>query len=69
MPSKWETVDPEEVQAQAVTSKWDLFDNEGNDNNGGKANRRRGLTDPDDEDDDDVDGENNVKKDLVASIY
>ena len=26
MPSKWETVDPEEVQAQAVTSKWDIFD-------------------------------------------
>ena len=26
VPSKWETVDPEEVQAQAVTSKWDIFD-------------------------------------------
>ena len=24
--SKWETVDPDEVQAQAVTSKWDIFD-------------------------------------------
>ena len=26
VPSKWETIDPEEVQAQAVTSKWDIFD-------------------------------------------
>ena len=26
VPSKWETVDPDEVQAQAVTSKWDIFD-------------------------------------------
>ena len=26
VPSKWETVDPEDVQAQAVTSKWDIFD-------------------------------------------
>jgi U2-associated protein SR140 len=28
VPSKWETVDPEAVQAQAVTSKWDIFDQE-----------------------------------------
>ena len=41
MPSKWETVDPEEVQAQAVTSKWDLFDNEGNDNNRTEGGQRR----------------------------
>ena len=26
VPSKWETVDPEEVQAQALTSKWDICD-------------------------------------------
>ena len=32
MPSKWETVDPNEVQAQAVTSKWDLFDESEKDN-------------------------------------
>ena len=30
VPSKWETVNPEDVQAQAVTSKWDLFDQEEN---------------------------------------
>ena len=42
VPSKWETVDPEEVQAQAVTSKWDIFDQDE-----AKAN---------DEDDDDIDG-------------
>ena len=41
VPSKWETVDPEDVQAQAVTSKWDIFDQEES-----KAN----------DDDDDIDG-------------
>ncbi len=51
VPSKWETVDPDEVQAQAVTSKWDLFDQQ-EDNNG----RRKGITDPEEDDDDDVDG-------------
>ena len=25
-PSKWETVDQKTVEAQAVTSKWDIFD-------------------------------------------
>lgn len=24
-PSKWRTVDPEQVEAQAVTSKWDIL--------------------------------------------
>ena len=28
VPSRWETVDPEDVQAQAVTSKWDIFDHD-----------------------------------------
>ena len=42
VPSKWETVDPEEVQAQAVTSKWELFDQD----EGPKH----------EEDDDDLDG-------------
>ena len=27
-PSKWESVDQETVQAQAVTSKWDIFDHQ-----------------------------------------
>ena len=50
VPSKWETIEPEEVQAQAITSKWDLFDE------GGNA-KRKGITEPDDDDDeDDVDG-------------
>ena len=49
VPSKWETVDPEDVQAQAVTSKWDLFDQEDE-----KRHKRKGIMDPDD--DDDVDG-------------
>ena len=40
VPSKWETVDPEDVQAQAVTSKWDIFDQD----------------DPKNEDEDDIDG-------------
>ncbi len=51
--SKWETVDPEEVQAQAVTSKWDLFDQPEEDSTA--SARRKGVTAPDD-DDDDVDG-------------
>lgn len=42
VPSKWETVDPEEVQAQAVTSKWDIFDQD-------EANKAK-------HDDDDIDG-------------
>ena len=41
VPSKWETVDPEEVQAQAVTSKWDIFDQDDVKN---------------DDDDEDIDG-------------
>jgi U2-associated protein SR140 len=50
VPSRWETVDPEEVQAQAVTSKWDIFDQAEED----KRKNRKGVTEPDD--DDDVDG-------------
>ncbi len=50
VPSKWETVAPEEVQAQAVTSKWDIFDGAGGKN-------PKGITEPDDEEDDeDIDG-------------
>ena len=37
------------MQAQAITSKWDLFDE------GGNA-KRKGITEPDDDDEDDVDG-------------
>ena len=52
VPSKWETIEPEEVQAQAITtaSKWDLFDD-------GAAKGKKGITEPDDDDDEeDVDG-------------
>ncbi|TRY72722.1 hypothetical protein TCAL_00982 [Tigriopus californicus] len=52
VPSKWETVHPDEVQAQAVTSKWELFDQDEE----LEKRKRRGITDPDD-DDDDLDGE------------
>nr|XP_040573159.1 U2 snRNP-associated SURP motif-containing protein-like [Lepeophtheirus salmonis] len=45
LPSKWETVDPEDVQAQAVTSKWDIFDEYDKE----KQKKRE-------EDDDDIDG-------------
>ena len=57
MPSKWETVDPSDVQAQAVTSsKWDLFENE----------NKKSITEPDnEEDEEDVDGERNC---IVQSI-
>lgn len=44
VPSKWETLDPDEVQAQAITSKWELFD------------QKKGAANPDDDDDDDIDG-------------
>ena len=53
VPSKWETIDPEDVQAQAVTSKWDLFEQGGEQERG-----KKGITEPDDEDEDDIDGEN-----------
>lgn len=46
VPSKWETVDPEAVQAQAVTSKWDIFDQED------EASKKKDSED----DDDDIDG-------------
>ncbi len=52
VPSKWETIDPEEVQAQAVTSKWDIFDQQEED-----KKKQKAVTEPDDDDDDDdVDG-------------
>jgi hypothetical protein len=56
VPSKWETIDPEDVQAQAVTSKWDIFDHD-NDAESGKAvaAAKKGIMDPDD-DEDDIDG-------------
>ncbi len=44
VPSKWETVDQETVQAQAVTSKWDIFDQD-------EEPAKKG-----DSDDEDVDG-------------
>ncbi len=61
VPSKWETVDPVEVQAQAVTSKWDIFDQQPQqeeEEDEGRGSRRKAVTEPDDEydDDDDVDG-------------
>jgi hypothetical protein len=67
VPSKWETVDPEEVKAGAVTttSKWDLFEDtgsnqgkdepEGNNSKGGNG----GLVaayDDNDEEEEDIDG-------------
>lgn len=59
VPSKWETVHPDEVQAQAVTSKWELFDQEED-----LGRKKRGITEPDD-DDDDLDG--NVRKELPSN--
>ena len=48
VPSKWETIEPEEVQAQAITtSKWEIFDD-------GKG--KKGITEPDDDDEEDIDG-------------
>lgn len=57
VPSKWEAVDPEDVQAQAITSKWEMFDQEnGGDDGPAKKRSKKGITEPDDEDSDDIDG-------------
>eukprot|EP00096_Caligus_rogercresseyi_P001021 TRINITY_DN1160_c0_g2_i2.p1 TRINITY_DN1160_c0_g2~~TRINITY_DN1160_c0_g2_i2.p1 ORF type:complete len:614 (+),score=187.37 TRINITY_DN1160_c0_g2_i2:180-2021(+) len=57
MPSKWEAVDPEDVQAQAVTSKWDIFDEYDK-----EKHKKRGLVD----DEDDIDGsEDNAPSSLL----
>lgn len=56
MPSKWETVDQKTVESQAVTSKWDLFDQqqqqEQQKNSSSSKNRNKSITEPDDDDDD-----------------
>lgn len=66
VPSKWETIDPEDVQAQAVTSsKWD-FDDKGG---GGKVNKL-GIAignDDDDTDEEDIDGK--LKKLTFKRIF
>ena len=56
VPSKWEAVDPEDVQAQAITSKWEMFDQENGDDGPAKKRSKKGITEPDDDDSDDIDG-------------
>ena len=61
VPSKWETIDPEDVQAQAVTSsKWDFDDKSA----AAKVNKLgiRMDNDDDDTDGDDIDGNNKKQK-------
>ena len=62
VPSKWETIDPEDVQAQAVTSsKWDF---EGDSGARPKVNKlgiqMGGMGNDDDDTDEDVDGKTAV---------
>lgn len=60
IPSKWETIAPDQVEAQAITtSKWDTLDTK----HSGRSTRKRSYEDDDDEEDEELSGRESEEED------